>query len=543
MRLVIVGDTLLDRDVDGSVTRIAPDAPAPVLDEENVHERPGGAGLAALLAARHGQPVTLVTALAADAAGARLSELLTAAGITVYALPLPGRTPEKIRMRAGGQVLLRLDRGGPPQPPGDAPAAVLEVLREATAILVSDYGRGVAGHPALRAALTEAKAPVVWDPHPNGPSPVPGVRLVTPNESEARRLAGDAGHGSGLSTAQRTGHTLRQRWKAGAVVVTRGSSGAVLCQGGPSPLVVPVPAASGGDTCGAGDAFAVAAAVALAGGALVSEAVEAAVHEASAYVAGLYDMYEISGRREERDRTAPLGQARPRPDGGSAGGRRGDGPAGGRPDGGSAGGRPDGGSAGGRPGDASAGGRLDGGYGGVRPGGGFTGERPGGGNAGGGDGDGYAGSGDAGRLAAAVRARGGTVVATGGCFDLLHTGHLATLRAARSLGDCLVVLLNSDDSVRRLKGADRPLTGQDDRARLLAALDCVDAVVIFGEPTPEPVLTWLRPDIWVKGGDYADGGPDLPESAVVERWGGQTVIVPYLDGRSTTRTIAEARGR
>ncbi len=507
MRLVIVGDTLLDRDVDGSVTRIAPDAPAPVLDEENVHERPGGAGLAALLAARHGQPVTLVTALAADAAGARLSELLTAAGITVYALPLPGRTPEKIRMRAGGQVLLRLDRGGPPQPPGDAPAAVLEVLREATAILVSDYGRGVAGHPALRAALTEAKAPVVWDPHPNGPSPVPGVRLVTPNESEARRLAGDAGHGSGLSTAQRTGHTLRQRWKAGAVVVTRGSSGAVLCQGGPSPLVVPVPAASGGDTCGAGDAFAVAAAVALAGGALVSEAVEAAVHEASAYVAGLHDMYEISGRREEWDRAAPLGQARPRPDGGSAGGR------------------------------------LDGGYGGVRPGGGFTGERPGGGNAGGGDGDGYAGSGDAGRLAAAVRARGGTVVATGGCFDLLHTGHLATLRAARSLGDCLVVLLNSDDSVRRLKGADRPLTGQDDRARLLAALDCVDAVVIFGEPTPEPVLTWLRPDIWVKGGDYADGGPDLPESAVVERWGGQTVIVPYLDGRSTTRTIAEARGR
>src|SRR6185312_1508565 len=151
------------------------------------------------------------------------------------------------------------------------------------------------------------------------------------------------------------------------------------------------------------------------------------------------------------------------------------------------------------------------------------------------------GAADVGSLVAGVRARGGTVVATGGCFDLLHAGHLATLRAARQLGDCLIVCLNSDDSVRGLKGPDRPLTGQADRARLLAALDCVDAVVVFDEHTPEAVLSWLRPDVWVKGGDYADGGPGLPESELVARWGGQTVIVPYLDGRSTTKTIAAAR--
>jgi rfaE bifunctional protein nucleotidyltransferase chain/domain len=151
------------------------------------------------------------------------------------------------------------------------------------------------------------------------------------------------------------------------------------------------------------------------------------------------------------------------------------------------------------------------------------------------------GSGEAGRVVAAVRARGGTVVATGGCFDLLHIGHLATLRAARKLGDCLIVCLNSDASVRGLKGPDRPLTNQNDRSRLLAALDCVDAVVVFDEPTPEAVLSWLRPEVWVKGGDYADGGPDLPEAELVKHWGGQTVIVPYLDGRSTTRTIAAAQ--
>jgi len=126
----------------------------------------------------------------------------------------------------------------------------------------------------------------------------------------------------------------------------------------------------------------------------------------------------------------------------------------------------------------------------------------------------------------------------------LHAGHVATLEAARRLGDCLVVCLNSDASVARLKGPDRPLVPQADRSRLLAALSCVDAVVIFDEPTPHAVLSWLRPDIWVKGGDYGSGGgdgPDLPEAAIMHRWGGHTVVVPYLDGRSTSRMIDAAR--
>src|SRR3712207_7654493 len=95
-------------------------------------------------------------------------------------------------------------------------------------------------------------------------------------------------------------------------------------------------------------------------------------------------------------------------------------------------------------------------------------------------------------LVARVAGQGGTVVATGGCFDLLHAGHVATLHAARALGDCLVVCLNSDESVRRLKGADRPLVPQDDRAAVLEALACVDAVVAFDEDTPEAVLARLR---------------------------------------------------
>jgi D-beta-D-heptose 7-phosphate kinase/D-beta-D-heptose 1-phosphate adenosyltransferase len=454
--LVIVGDTLLDRDVDGTVHRIAPDAPAPVLDEQHVRDRPGGAGLAALLAAADGHDVALVTAIADDAGGARLTELLTAAGVQVYALPLPGATPEKVRLRSGGQVLLRLDRGGEPQAPGDAPAAALQLLRDASAILVSDYGRGIARQPAIRAALGATKAPVVWDPHPNGPAPVPNARLVTPNLAEVCKLSGDAGGASTLIVAQRAGHLLRQRWRAAAVAVTCGADGAVLCHSGSTPLAVAAPVTVQGDTCGAGDRFATAAALALAGGALVSEAVQAAVAAATAYVrAGGVTAALAPGTRE------------PEP------------------------------------------GRI--------------------------------GADQAGRVVAEVRARGGTVVATGGCFDLLHIGHLATLLAARRLGDCLIVCMNSDDSVRALKGPDRPLNDEVDRSRLLAALDCVDAVVVFDEPTPEAALTWLRPDVWVKGGDYADGGPDLPEAELVKHWGGQTVIVPYVDGRSTTRTIAAAQ--
>jgi rfaE bifunctional protein nucleotidyltransferase chain/domain len=138
-------------------------------------------------------------------------------------------------------------------------------------------------------------------------------------------------------------------------------------------------------------------------------------------------------------------------------------------------------------------------------------------------------------VAARVRAAGGTVVATGGCFDLLHAGHVRLLDAARALGDCLIVCLNSDDSVRRLKGPDRPVVGEDDRAAVLAGLASVDAVAVFAEDDPRAVLRVLRPHVWVKGGDYALG--DLPERSVLEGWGGRAVTVPYVAGRSTTRMI------
>jgi rfaE bifunctional protein nucleotidyltransferase chain/domain len=147
---------------------------------------------------------------------------------------------------------------------------------------------------------------------------------------------------------------------------------------------------------------------------------------------------------------------------------------------------------------------------------------------------------DARRLAETVRARGGTVIATGGCFDLLHAGHVEMLRAARGLGDLLIVCLNSDRSVSRLKGPGRPLVGEAERATVLGALECVDAVTIFDEDTPARALAELRCDVWAKGGDYDPA--DLPERAVVEASGGRVVTLPYLDGHSTSRLLKEVAG-
>ncbi|MDA8412580.1 MAG: D-glycero-beta-D-manno-heptose-7-phosphate kinase [Desulfobacteraceae bacterium] len=135
----------------------------------------------------------------------------------------------------------------------------------------------------------------------------------------------------------------------------------------------------------------------------------------------------------------------------------------------------------------------------------------------------------------AEKARGKRVVFTNGCFDLLHAGHVKYLQKARALGDLLVMGLNSDASVRRLKGDKRPLIGEEERAHILAALDCIDYVVIFEEDTPLELIKTLKPHILAKGGDYtADGvvGKD-----VVEAYGGRVELVTFVDGKSTTNII------
>lgn len=135
-----------------------------------------------------------------------------------------------------------------------------------------------------------------------------------------------------------------------------------------------------------------------------------------------------------------------------------------------------------------------------------------------------------------IVAEGKTLVFTNGCFDLLHAGHVRYLQQARSLGDYLAIGLNSDASTRRIKGPQRPLLPQEERALILAALECVDFVIIFDEDTAEALVAALRPDVYVKGGDYTSEG-ELPEAAVVRSYGGRVEILPQVPGRSTTAII------
>jgi len=137
-------------------------------------------------------------------------------------------------------------------------------------------------------------------------------------------------------------------------------------------------------------------------------------------------------------------------------------------------------------------------------------------------------------------AKGETVVLTNGCFDVLHSGHVRVIEQAAAMGDFLVVAINDDASVARLKGPDRPINPATERAGVIGALEGVGAVVVFGEDTAEAVVEALHPEILVKGGDY---GPDeVVERSVVERLGGKVVIVPPVDGRSSTETIRRIRG-
>ncbi len=475
--LVVVGDTLLDVDLHGTVSRVAPDAPVPVVDCERERHRAGGAGLAAVLAAGlGGSDVVLITALGQDRPGSRLRDLISP-HVQVMPLPLDGGTPCKIRVQASGQPVVRLDAGDGRARPGRIGPLVERVLRQAGAVLVADYGRGMAAHPALATILSRLSAgtPVVWDPHPAGGRPLPGTRLVTPSQREARRFAaaldrdrnGAVGPGSALGSAARDAAALSQGWGS-AVAVTLGEDGALLSTGEAVPFLAPAQAIGGPhDSCGAGDCFAAAAAQVLRSGGLLTEAVTEAVRVAT-------DFVRQGGASTAPGSTIPTGSAPVRP--GSPPGPRG-----------------------------------------------------------------HQEDSDAWRVVAEVRARGGRIVATGGCFDLLHAGHVGLLRQTRRLGDCLVVCLNSDSSVRALKGPGRPLVGAEDRARVLTALECVDAVMVFDEPTPAAVLERLRPDVWVKGGDYASG--ELTETPVVRRHGGEVVVLPYLARHSTTALVAAARGK
>lgn len=468
LRVVVVGEAMLDSFLEGGAARLSAEAPVPVVAVEERRHLPGGAANAAANARALGAQVTLVSAVGDDREGRLLREALAAHGVDDRCLLTePHRTTQtKTRVVAAGQMLLRYDAGSTGALVGPAEDALLtrlaDAVRDADAILVSDYGYGILTPRVVAALAAEQEREervLVVDSKDLRAYRDAGVTAVKPNFRQALGLLGASDRGGPrpeLIAAE--GERILAETGARIAAVTLDSEGALVLERGRDPYRTYARREAHSRSMGAGDTFAAALALALAAGADTPGAAELAsaaagvvvAKEATACCASDELLAAMTGEGKviaDRDRLAAV--------------------------------------------------------------------------------------------LARHREEGRRVVFTNGCFDLLHRGHVTYLSRAKTLGDVLVVGLNSDDSVARLKGPDRPLNPLADRAHVLAALSCVDLVAPFSEPTPERLLETVRPDVFVKGGDYTRAM--LPEAPLVERLGGRVELLPYVEDRSTTGIIERIR--
>jgi D-beta-D-heptose 7-phosphate kinase/D-beta-D-heptose 1-phosphate adenosyltransferase len=467
LRVVVLGEAMLDSYLDGSAHRFCPEAPVPVVQVAGRRDVPGGAANTAVNAAALGSRVTLISVLGDDADGATVRSALQARGVeTDCVLACPGRrTLTKQRVLADSQVLIRLDQGCTNAIPADMEEAVIAHLAEqfasCDAVIVSDYGYGVVTPRVLRALadlqarfsrvlVVDARRPDLYrDAAPTA---------VKPNYQEALRLLGAGpldGARDRVDGLARHAERLLELTGAQIAAVTLDSEGALVCEQGRPPQHIPATAVRQACVAGAGDTYCAALALALAVGAPASAAGELASAAASVVVGK--ERTAVCTARELREHLSAGGKYCP----------------------------------------------------------------------------------DLARLATRVefwREQGKRIVFTNGCFDILHRGHVQYLHRAKGLGDVLIVGVNSDDGIRRLKGPDRPINSLDDRIQVLAALGCVDLLIGFDEDTPCELIRHVKPDVFVKGGDYTRDR--LPEAALVEEFGGKVHILPFLAERSTTGIIA-----
>jgi len=465
----VVGDIMLDEYAVGSVDRISPEAPVPVLRVGSLESRLGGAANVARQVAILGAHVSLAGLIGGDPAGEQILELCGASGIDTRAVRRLGerRTSRKLRALARNQQLVRLDWEDATTCPVVDAHWMLERLssgRTPDVIILSDYAKGMLTDELLK-AVAEAAAPadirIVVDPKRRDLCAYPRGSVMTPNMHELEVAAGMQFDPEDTAAIAAAAQSLAAQAGAAALVVTRGQRGMLVAPARESCLSIPSRGRTLFDATGAGDTVVALLATTLAAGATLDEA----AHLANA-AAGI---------------------------------------------------------AVGRVGTVS-----------VEPA--EIVEFMGGGNAN------KVLSREA--LAAQIRrwrSAGKRIVLTNGCFDLLHAGHLSLLHQAAQYGDVLVLAVNSDASVQRLKGPGRPLIPERERAAMLASLACVDAVTVFDEDTPLSLLQATRPDVLVKGQDYKAEqvvGRDLVESG-----GGRVVLVPLVPEKSTTALIERIANR
>ncbi|WP_066702241.1 D-glycero-beta-D-manno-heptose-7-phosphate kinase [Sphingobium amiense] len=471
VRVLCVGDLMLDRFIDGAVDRISPESPVPIIRSQKARSVPGGAANVARNIVALGGRSTLVGVVGRDIAGDELIELAAEdERMNLRAIRDAGRpTTEKTRFISQGQHLLRVDR----EQVGDLGQEIIDqvletVVREMEGhqvVVLSDYAKGVLTDQFTRrviAAATHAGIPVVADPKTVELDRFQGAMVITPNVSEAAAATGiRATHDD---SAEHTVKEISRRFGITGVLLTRAEQGMSLLFEGKEIVHIPASARDVFDVVGAGDTVVATIALALGSG-LDLETSARIANTAGGIVVAKHGTATVS-RSELLDEISREG----------------------------------------RSGLSSAVKILD--------------------------------IDDVRSRCEEWQAAGLKVGFTNGCFDILHAGHVQLLQYARSRCDRLIVGLNDDQSVARLKGSSRPINALADRGAVLAALSAVDAVTAFAEDTPYDLIATLLPDVLVKGADYEID--QIVGADIVIANGGKVERFALLEGRSTTGIVARA---
>jgi D-beta-D-heptose 7-phosphate kinase / D-beta-D-heptose 1-phosphate adenosyltransferase len=464
LRILVIGDVMLDRSIWGDVDRISPEAPVPVLRSVRTTTAPGGAANVAMNLVGLGVKAAQAGFWGNDAEMRELTALLTPAGVDFSGMVVSAHsTISKTRIVSRNQQLLRLDvESADPHPAAEHQSLLertLESVRTADAVILSDYDKGALSAELCQAVIALARErgiPVLVDPKGRDFSKYAGATTICPNLQELGLVTGVDRHNLTelLAAAQR----LVSQLGIDYMTVTMSEKGIRILYPD-SVFHSPTRAREVFDVTGAGDTVVATLAASLAGG-LDTETAVGLANIAAGIVVAKSGTAPISRNELVAEFTASTQMKSPNK-------------------------------------------ILDLQHLLVR--------------------------------LAEWRANGDRIVFTNGCFDILHVGHITLLEQCREFGDKVIIGLNSDASVSRLKGPTRPLVGEKERARVLAALGSTDAVIVFDESTPLELIRCVRPDVLVKGGDYTTA--TIVGADDVVTWGGRVEIVPTVIGASTTSTI------
>lgn len=461
LRILVVGDAMLDEYWFGDTSRISPEAPVPVVRTQSKKQRPGGAANVAVNLAALGADTRIAAVIGNDHRGVQLRALLEGCGVCCKLLESGSSTIHKLRVLSRSQQLIRLDSeqiiSGHEE---DFVRLFSEELKDVDVVVLSDYGKGTLGDVQDLIALSrKLGVPTIVDPKGQHFERYRGSTVLTPNQGE---FESEVGAWSDEAEFLAKGEALHSSLDLGAaLLVTRGEKGMVLFSGDGPPLSLGAESREVFDVTGAGDTVVALLSAGIGSGLLLEEA--AALSNLGA------------GLVVKKIGVATVSPSELR----LALHRRG---MGGR-------------------------GLID-----VEQLVEFVSE---------------------------AKARGERVVMTNGCFDILHAGHVSYLEEAKGLGDRLVVAVNDDESVKKLKGASRPVTKLEDRMAVLAGLAAVDWVVSFSEQTPVDLIARVLPDVLVKGGDYR--AEEIAGGQSVIKNGGEVRVLSLKKGRSTSAMIEDIR--